>query len=174
MEDQRNIKNREDTIDLGRYFAVLRVQWWKIVILSLFVGVSTLLLLFLKPDIYLAAVTITPPKEDRKQNPTFGFLSSIGVNLGGATEVEDLEILFRSDDLTVRVFRKYDLWPIVMPERFDPETGFLRPSWFDRVFRKKRSEPPGEWDAILVADNRLTVSTKKKLGTVTISFESPS
>lgn len=174
MDDRRKIERRDETVDLGRYAAALRPHWWKIVGFSAAVGVATLLALFLLPNIYTSSATITPPKDEKKQNAAFGLLSSIGLDIGGATEVEDLEVLFRSDDLTARVFGKYDLWAIVFPERFDPKTGLLEPGWIDRVFRRRNSEPPGDWDAIEIAEDRLFVRANKNQGTVTISFESPS
>jgi len=89
--------------------------------------------------------------------------------------VEDLETLFQSNDLTARVFRKYNLWLIVLPDRFDPATGKLKPCWTDRLSgREKGPRTPGDWDAIRVAKDRLHVSTNKKAGTVSVSFESPS
>jgi len=174
MEYQREVEHQEDTIDLSLYAAIIRANLWKIMGFSLFVGVATLLLLFLQPNIYMASATITPPKENKKQNPAFGVLSSFGMDIGGATDVEDLEVLFRSDDLTVRVFHKYNLWPIVMPDRFDPKTGMIRTGWVDRIFRENREKHPGDWDAIKIAKDWLAVRTNKKLGTVNISFESPS
>lgn len=174
MENRREAEQQDDTIDIGRYAAIIRANLWKIVGFSLLVGVATLALLFLKPNIYLASATIAPPKENKKQNPAFGVLSSFGVDVGGATDVEDLEVLFRSDDLTVRVFHKHNLWPIVLPDRFDPKTGMTRTGWVDRIFHGNREKPPGDWDAIKIAKDWLAVRTNKKLGTVSISFESPS
>lgn len=175
MPEKNTHDHREDeAVDLGRYTAALRPHWWKILGLSAAVGAVTLLALLLQPNRYTASATITPPKEDRKQNAAFGLLSSIGLSVGGATEVEDLEVLFHSDDLTARVFRKHDLWPVVMPRRYDSKTGLLRPGWFDRVFRGKKSEPPGDWDAIEAAGDRLSVRANRNLGTVTIAFDAAS
>jgi uncharacterized protein involved in exopolysaccharide biosynthesis len=88
--------------------------------------------------------------------------------------VEDLETLFKSNDLTVRVFGKYNLWPIVFPNRFDPATGRMKFGWTDRLFRgEKGPRAPGDWDAIRAAKDRLKVFVNKKTGTVSVSFESP-
>ena len=116
MEERRQVQYEEDEIDLGKYFSILRPHWWKIIGLSLAVGIVTLLLLFLKPNLYKATAVITPAGDEGKQNPTLGALASFGVVVGGPTKVEDLEALFKSNDLTVRVFRKYNLWPIVAPD----------------------------------------------------------
>src|SRR3990170_6929444 len=102
---------REDEIDLGIYFAILRKVWWKAALISLAVGVATLLYLFTKPNIYQSTAVITPSVDEKKQNPALGALASFGVTIGGPSSVEDLESLFKSDDLTVRVFRNNSLWP---------------------------------------------------------------
>ena len=107
--------------------------------------------------------------------PPWGRLPLSGSTIGGPSRVEDLETLFKSNDLTVRVFRKYNLWPIVLADKFDPTTGKVKPAWTDRLFgNEKGPKPPGDWDAIRAAKDRLKVSVNKKAGTVFISFESPS
>ena len=173
MEERPPMETREDEIDLGVYFAILRKQWWKICGLSLAVGVATLLYLWTKPDIYQATAVITPSIEEKKQIPALGALASFGVSIGGPSSVEDLESLFRSNDLAVRVFRKYNLWPIVLADRFDPATGKVNPEWTDRLFgNEKGPRPPIDWDAIRSAKERLRVSVNKRSGTVSVSFES--
>jgi uncharacterized protein involved in exopolysaccharide biosynthesis len=166
---------REDEIDLGIYFAILRKVWWKVALFSLGVGILTLLYMFTKPNIYQATAVITPTTDERKQNPALGALASFGVSIGGPSSIEDLETVFKSNDLTVRVFRKYNLWPIVLADKFDPATGKVKPAWTDRLFgNEKGPKPPGDWDAIRVAKDLLRVSLNKKAGTVSVSFESPS
>ena len=126
------------------------------------------------PNIYQATAVIAPPAQEKRESPALGMLASFGVNLGGATKVEDLESLFKSNDLTVRVFRKHNLWPILYKDRYDPATGKIKSSWTDRLFGGKGTEPPGDWDAIRAAKDRLDVSVNRKAGTVSVSFESPS
>jgi uncharacterized protein involved in exopolysaccharide biosynthesis len=173
--EERQTEYREDEIDLGIYFAILRKVWWKIVLLSLAVGVATLLYMFTKPNIYQATAVITPATDERKQNPALGALASFGVSVGGPSSIEDLETVFKSDDLAVRVFRKYNLWPILLADKFDPATGKVKPAWTDRLFgSKKEPKPPTDWDAIRAAKGSLKVSDNKKAGTVSVSFESPS
>jgi len=135
--------------------------------------VATLLYMFTKPDIYRATAVITPSIDEKKQNPAFGALASFGVTIGGPSSVEDLETLFKSNDLTVRVFRKYNLWPIILADKFDPATGKVKPGWTDRLFGdEKGPKLPGDWDAIRAAKDRLNVSVNRKAGTVAVSFES--
>ncbi|MBE0669374.1 MAG: hypothetical protein IH588_02195 [Anaerolineales bacterium] len=175
MEERSTAENREKEIDLGKHFAILRKEWWKIGLLSLGIGFLTLLLLFLRPNVYQAVAVITPAIEEQRQNPALGALASFGVDIGGPSKVEDLDTLFRSNDLTVRVFRKYNLWPILLKDRYDPATGNIRGSWTDPLFGGgKGPKRPGDWDAIREAKNRMKISMNKRAGTLFLSIESPS
>jgi uncharacterized protein involved in exopolysaccharide biosynthesis len=166
---------KEDEINLGEYFAILRKNGWKIVLFSLAVGLVTLLVMFLLPDIYQATAVLTPAVDEKRQSPALGILASFGIDIGSPTKVEDLETLFKSHDLTVRVFGKYNLWQTVLPDKFDPATGKIKFGWRDRLFRgEKGPRIPGDWDAFRAADDRLYVFVNKKVGTVSVSFESPS
>jgi uncharacterized protein involved in exopolysaccharide biosynthesis len=176
VEERQQPEYTDDVIDLGQYWAILRLNWWKIVLFSLAVGMATLLYMFTKPNIYKSTAVIGPSEDEKKNIPAISALaSSVGVQLGGPSTVEDLESLFKSNDLTVRVFRKYNLWPIVLADNFDPTTGKMKPAWTDRLFGyEKGPKPPGDWDAIRAAKDRLRVFVTKKAGTVSVSFESRS
>jgi len=64
--------------------------------------------------------------------------------------------LVEGNDLTVRVFGKYNLWPIVLAEKPDPATEKMRPAWTDRLFgNEKGPKPPAGGDAIRAAKDRL-------------------
>ena len=165
----------EDVIDLGHYWAILRPNLWKIGLFSLGVGLLTLLLMFLMPNVYQATAVITPSIEEKKQIPALGALASFGVSIGGPSSVEDLESLFKSNDLTVRVFRKYNYWPIILAGKFIPATGKIKTRWSDRLFRgEKWTRAPNDWDAIRAVKDRLRVSVNRRSGTLSISFEVPS
>jgi uncharacterized protein involved in exopolysaccharide biosynthesis len=164
----------EDEINLGEYFSILRRNGWKIVLFSLAVGFVTLLVMFQIPNIYQATAVLTPAVEEKRPNPALGILASFGVDIGSPTRVEDLETLFKSNDLTVRVFRKYNLWPIVWPDKFDAATGKMNFSWKDRLLGgEKGARAPSDWDAIRAVKDRLSVFVNKKSGTISVSFESP-
>ena len=165
---------REDEIDLGKYFAILRKEWWKVALLSLAVGVATLLYMFTKTNLYQATAVITPEKDERRQSPALGALASFGINIGGPSSVEDLESLFKSSDLAVRVFKKYNLWPIIYGDKYDSVTGRIKTSSSGLSGGEKDRKPLGDWDAIRAVKGRLKVSVNKKAGTVSVSFESPS
>jgi uncharacterized protein involved in exopolysaccharide biosynthesis len=173
--DDTPTRYEEDEINLGEYFAILRKKGWKIALFSLAVGLVTLLVMFQFPDIYQATAVLTPAVDEKRPNPALGVLASFGVDIGSPTKVEDLETLFKSNDLTVRVFRKYNLWSIVLPDRFDPATGKMKVCWTDRLSGgEKGPRVPTDWDAIRAAKDRLDVFVNKKAGTVSVSFESRS
>src|SRR3989304_7784663 len=96
MEERRQVEYQEDEIDLGNYFSILRPHWWKIIGLSLAVGIVTLLLLFLKPNLYKATAVITPAGDEGKQNSTLGALASFGMVVGGAAQGGDMQALCKS------------------------------------------------------------------------------
>lgn len=176
MEEQRQVVYAEDEIDLATYFAAFRKVWWKVVAFSLAVGVVTLVATFFIPNTYQAtAVITTPTVEEGKKSAALGALAFLGINLGGPSTVEDLDTLFKSDDLTARVFKKHDLWSITLGDRYDSSTGKMELSWVDRLFSNEEgARPPGDWDAIRLAKKKLKVSINKRADTVSLSFESPS
>jgi len=175
MKERPPMEPREDEIDLGKYFAILRKEWWKIGLFSLVIGVLTLVWMLRQPNIYQATAVITPEKEDRRQSSSLEAFASFGFGFGGASRVEDLETLFKSDDLAVRVFKKYNLWPVLLGDRYDPVTGAIRTSSKSSFFGgEKKPKPLGDWDAIRAAKGRLRVISTRKANTVTISFESTS
>ena len=167
---------KEDLIDFREYLAILWENWRIIFSISLGVGIFTLAIMYLLPNIYIATAVIAPVVEDQKSIPAIGALAStFGIQIGGPTKVEDLEALFKSKDLTVRVFSRNNLWPFVLQDRFDSTTGMMKVSWRDQLLeREKRQKKPGDWDAIRVVKNALKVAINKKAGTITVTFESPS
>jgi len=126
------------------------------------------------PNIYKSTAVIAPAAEDQNSLSSIGSIaSSFGIQIGSPSKVEDLEVLFKSNNLTIRVFRKYNLWPVVFPDDFDPETGMLRVTWMDRLHGEKGDyKNPGDWDAIRASEESLNVSANQKKGTISISFDS--
>ncbi|RJO72597.1 MAG: hypothetical protein C4523_03085 [Myxococcales bacterium] len=167
-------ESREEEIDLRDYFAILRKAWWKIGLFSMVVGILTLIVMLRVPNVYQATAVISPETDERRQNHSLGALASIGIDVGGQTRVEDLEILFKSNDLAVRVFKKYNIWPILLGDAYDPATGGIKVSGKGSLLGgEKKLKPLGEWDAIRAAKVRLQVSVGRKTNTISISFESP-
>lgn len=152
--------------------SVIRTNLWKIVLLSLIVGISTATWMFMKANLYQASAILSPIGEESKPSSALGALASFGIPVGSSSKVEELEALFRSDDLTVRVFKKHNLWPVVFGKDFDSTTGILRIGWKDRLlFGRGGIEAPSDWDAIRAAEKSFKVSTNKKMGTLFIAFE---
>ncbi len=175
MEETESAQQAQGEFNPGELYSIMRPALWKVAIVSLIVGAVTLAWMQRKPDLYRASATVTPSVEDNKQNPTIGALSYIGVSVGGPSKAEDLDTLFRSNDLAVRVFRKYNLWPVLKPKSFDPATGRFKAGWRDRLLGgRKEGRPPSDWDAIRASQNGLTVVMNRRSGTLSLSFESPS
>jgi len=175
VEEQLSAAGRQDDfVDLGRHIHTLRREWRKIALICLAAGIATFLFLLMKQNIYQASAVIAPPPQERRETPALGMLANFGIDVRGATRVEDLETLFRSDDLTVRVFERHNLWPILYKDRYDSASGKIRQSWMERLSGKGEAAVPGDWDAIRVARERLRVMINRRAGTVTISFDSPS
>ncbi|NJD62080.1 MAG: hypothetical protein FIA93_05090 [Deltaproteobacteria bacterium] len=175
MEENRRTGRTDDLIDLDGGFAVFLRIWWKAAMIAIGAGIVALIVTFLLPNLYSAAAIITPSADEGRPSPALGALSSFGIVVASPTKVEDLETLFRSNDLTARVFRKYNLWPVVLRDRYDPGSGALKPSWTDRLIPGSRGpKAPGDWDAMRAAEKSLTVSVNRKAGTVYLAFEAPS
>jgi len=175
MQFDSFMESRESLVDLGRYWEILRQNFWKVAFLSLVIGVVTVGLELLKPNIYQATAVISPSIDEKKQFSALGALASVGIDIGGPSKVEDLETLFKSKDLIARVFAKHDYWQILLGDAYDPGTGKVKVSWIGRLLdRKKVPKAPGDWDSIHAVKARLRVSINKKANTVSISFESTS
>lgn len=167
---------KDEEIDLAPFAAVLRRDWWKIAALSVAVGLATLVASFGFPNVYSATAVVAPAAEEGKQAPLLaGTLSSLGIVVGGPTKVEDLESLFRSDDLAVRVFRKHDHWATLYGSCYDAGTGTVKPGWIDRLAgRAKAPRAPGDWDAIRAARRSLKIFVNKRSGILSLTCESRS
>src|SRR5512145_1552482 len=173
MSDPEISERDDQAIPLGVYAEALRGAWWKIAAVSLAAGLLAYGYTRTQPNLYKASATITPSIEESKQNPALGAIASLGFQAGGPSKVEDLETLFRSNDLTVRVFSKHDLWPIVFHDRYDAKSARMRPSLRDRLLGKADAKAPGEWDAIRAAKRGLKVAVNRRAGSISLSFEAP-
>jgi uncharacterized protein involved in exopolysaccharide biosynthesis len=165
----------EEVIDFGAAFSAIRKNIWRILGISLGAGVLTFLFLLTRPNLYRSAAVIMPVEEENKQSVAFGALAALGLSVGGPTKVEDLEVLFNSKDLTVRVFNRHDHWATLLGDSYDPATKKVNPGYLSFLSSgRKGPGPPGEWDAIRVAEDAKSVSLKRKSGSLTIAFESTS
>ena len=175
--DRRRRKeyHEEEVIKFEVVFSVIRQNIWKILGISLGAGVLTFLLLLTRPNLYRSKAVIMPVEEDNQQRVALGALASLGLSIGGSAKVEDLEVLFKSDDLTVRVFSRHDHWATLLGDSYDPVTKEVKPDFFSFLTSgRKEPGPPDDWDAILAAEDSKSVSIDRKTGSLAISFDSTS
>ena len=161
-------KEYVDEINIREYLSVLRPAWWKIISLSLLVGIVSLIIFFQLPDMYRATAVISPVSEEVDTSSLLGSVgSTFGLSIGGSNKLEDLESLLTSKDLTDRVFSEYNLWPIVFPEDFDTKTGKLKVGWIDRLNGEKKITRAGRLGCHQGCGGSL-VSINNKAGTFLI------
>ena len=174
-ERAMTIENRDDEFNISDFLLVLRKIWWKVILLSLLTGIASLLVTLQLPNIYKASTIITPVNGEGENSSALNALSMFGIDIGAPSTIVDLETLFRSQDLTVRVFNKYKLWPIVFVDRYDEQTGNITFPLTERLLKNEvASRLANDWDAIRVVKKRLRIASNMKSRTLTISFESRS
>ncbi len=181
MENEiKTAGSMDEEIDLFELFAILWRKKWLISGISLGAGIVALVITFFLPNIYRAEAVIKPVRPESEKSSLASKLGGIvpGIEIGGSGTLEDLEVLLKSKDLTVRVFDKYNLYPKIFKDQFDPETGEFVPkkSLFQGLVSifggGEEPKPPGEWDAIRAADKMLKVKADVKKGVLKVSFES--
>jgi uncharacterized protein involved in exopolysaccharide biosynthesis len=171
-EETKRTGSGADVFSFREIRSAIRANFGKIALITLLAGIATAIWMFNKPNLFQASAVIAPLTDENKTNGALGALASFGLPVGGSSKLEELEALFRSDDLTVRVFRNHDLWPIIFGRDFDPKTGKLRIGWRDRLlYGRNGSVVPSDWDAIRAAEKSFTVSVNKKVSTLFIAFE---
>ena len=175
MENSNKARSSYEVVTFSDLRVSLRRDLRKILLLTLAVGAAVAFWVVREPNLYRASAIIAPAGEENKANPALGFLASFDIPVGAHSKVEDLDALFRSEDLTVRVFTRYNLWPVVFGKKFDPKTGKVRFGLRERfLFGRAVEEVPTEWDAIRMSEKTYRVAVNKKSGTLQIVFESPS
>jgi len=165
---------QEDENDLAKYVEILRKEWWKIALFSLLVGAMAAAYMYTLPDTYRATAVIKPESSGSNQvGAGISALASLGLPLpiSIASRSEDLEVLLKSDDLAIRVFRKYDFWPILLKDSYDPGTKSRKVGWLDRLFGGK-AKPLSDWDAAREVRLRMRAVFDRKTGVMNVSFES--
>ncbi|MBI5015045.1 MAG: hypothetical protein HZB55_06085 [Deltaproteobacteria bacterium] len=174
MRETREWVEGWEPLTLGDYFHLLWPAKGWILVIGLVCGAAAFAVTSQMPNRYRATAVLKPDvPEQGKGSGILGGLAGFGLTIGGPTRVEDLEVLFRSKDLTVRVFSKHSLWPAVYPDRYDGKTGLLEPDWLDRLRADEAgaARPPGTWDAIRAADACLAVTSDRRTGVVSVSFD---
>jgi len=162
-----------EPLTLADYFRLLWPAKWGILLVAFACGFVALCVTLAIPNRYRATAVVKPEVADQgRAAGVLGTLANFGIQVGGPTKVEDLEVLFRSRDLAARVFQKHDLWAAVYPGRYDAASGTLAVGWLDRVLGKGQgARPPDKWDAIRAAVDFLSVATDRRTGVITISFD---
>jgi uncharacterized protein involved in exopolysaccharide biosynthesis len=170
--DEKRPESGADLVSFHEIRSVIRENFGKIVFFTLVAAVCTAIWMFLKPDLFKASAVIAPLTEENKTNGALGALASFGLPVGGSSRLEELEALFRSDNLTVKVFRNHMLWPTVFGKNYDSAMGKLKIGWRERIlFGRPKLDIPNDWDAIRAAEKSFNVSINKKVGTLSLAFE---
>ena len=159
------------------YVEVFRLLWRRKWGIFGFVGAVIVISVFVlasMPNIYRASAVVKPVSPDTgKTSSPLEYLTSLGLSFTSSTKVEDLEVLLKSQDLTTRVFRKYDLWKEVFADEIDKTTGKRKMNLISRLpVGEKQMDVFGDWDAIRAARKALAVRTDTRRGVLTVSFES--
>ncbi|MBI5016170.1 MAG: hypothetical protein HZB55_11890 [Deltaproteobacteria bacterium] len=161
----------------GGYLRLLQQAWWKVLLAAALGGAGAVMGTSLAPAGYRATAVLRPTATGPESaEVTFeSVMSPIGIAQGGSAALENLVFLFRSRDLTRRVFRRNDLWPALWGERFDPLRKRISPNlWETLCWGQRVPRSPGDWDAVRAAESRLRVSADVRLGVVTVSFDARS
>ena len=160
-------------ISLGECGRIFWRSKWGIGLFSIGCGAAALLVTFLMPAYFRASALIRPETTDTsKVSGVLGSLASLGGVSLGPSKIEDLEVVLKSRNLTIRVFDNHELWAAVYPDRYDPATKRIRPGILERL-RGGTSDPrpPGKWDSVEAAKDHLAVTTDRRTGTITVSFD---
>lgn len=178
-DDMKNIYSGTLDYKLIDLLAYARILWsakWKIFAFTLLAGLVTLGYMMMIPNVYRATAVIKPEvPDDRRTSSALGALASVGIPIGGASRSEDLEMRLKSDDLSIQVFRKHDIWPILYPDSYNPKTGMLKTGgWVARLLGREEEVKLSEWSAIGTGRARLKIGLDKRTGALSITFDSPS
>lgn len=169
--------SRWERVTPGGYLLRLRQAWGKLLLASALAGAAALTGTSLAPGGYRATAVLRPVATGSESAEVAfeSVMSPIGVAQGGSAALEELVVLFRSRDLTRRVFRRHDLWPSLWGDRLGPTQQMLQPTLWERLcWGQTAPRPPGDWDAVRAARAHLRVSADVRLGVVTVSFEASS
>lgn len=189
----------DEEINLLDYW---RVIWkWKyfIILLVFITSLTSAIHSLSKIDIFQATAIISPLSEDKSS----GGLSILTQQLGGlpgislppSTSVSEIMNLFNSNMIREKMIERYDLFPILFPDRWDKEkkewkkevesgfslnpfllikniTELIKPKKINsNPLSKKDSSGPSLWDGLRTLNSIYIIKSKEN--TISISAEFP-
>lgn len=169
----------EPEIDL---WALAQELWQKrllIVAVTLSATIAATVHAYLQPNIYEAKATIMPvdSSSDRLSSAlsSLGALGSLASKAGGlkGSVSDKFEALLDSRTMSEKVITKYDLLPVLFPERWDSARSVWRPS-SSPFFQKQQSansKPPTLQQAFRRMHNMVVTTVDPKAGLVDIKVE---
>jgi uncharacterized protein involved in exopolysaccharide biosynthesis len=182
----------EEYVDLGALWSAAWQRKTLIVVATFIVGIASVVVTLLMPDIYRATALLTPVAEDRPRGlgSLGGGLSALaglaGLNLG-ADAVDNTTLAMQT--LTSREFltdfaKRHDLLvPLFAAERWDPATRkwVIDPTLYNaanKTWVRKVEAPaqpqPADWEVFDILSKMVSVEQDPKTGLVRVSVESRS
>ncbi len=186
--DQREVPYEEE-IDLFEYWEILKRRK-KIVFITLFLcTLVTAAISLLLTNIYRSQALIIPIVEEKS---SLGSIASrmgavtglLGISPLGTSEAEIVSLL-KSEVLKEELIKRYNLLPVLFPERWDEEKKTWKPPPLSvgvvlaKLMAKVRGSgrdpdaPPTLWDGIKALEGIITVKQDAKLGTIRVSVDFP-
>jgi len=163
-----------DEINLLDLFLVLVKHKVMITTVVLVAGIAAVVISLLMTNIYGSEATISLRPEEKGSSFSLpGALGGLGTmvagefGFGGGGTLEKLEVLSKSRALSIRVIEKYNLMPVLFPEKWDA----AKKTWITGGLSDK---PPTLQDGVKTVQKKLLkVNRDKKNNTITIMFEHP-
>ncbi len=158
----------EDEINLLDLFLVLLRHKWLIIGVVFLAGVLAVIYSLSLQNIYRSEATLVPRGEE-KSGPSLSALGGLGgmvagqLGMGGGENLQKMEVVLNSRELTTKIISKYDLMPILFEEIWDAEKG----GWSSEI-----EEPPTIQDGLKVMkEGMLKVSSDIEKNVLKVGFE---
>jgi uncharacterized protein involved in exopolysaccharide biosynthesis len=145
-----------------------------IISIVLITGAAAAIISLLLPDIYRSEATISLRPEEKGTTVSLpGALGGLGAmvagefGLGTNSSLEKLEVLLKSRSLSSKVIKKYDLMPLIFPEKWNKD----KKIW---IIKGSKDTPPTIQDGLkIILKDMLKVDRNKKNDTITVGFDYP-
>lgn len=164
----------EDEISILDLFFVLVKHRVMIAGAVVIAGILSVVISLFMQNIYRSEATISVRPEDKGTSFSLpGALGGLGATvagefgLGGGGTLENLEVVLKSRILSARIIEKYDLMPVLFPDKHDA----AKKTWLKKMTGEK---PPTIQDGCKVIQQELLkISRDKKNNTITVGFDYP-